>query len=45
MNPIPYILGFVWIALVALAMSVLSDFWLPILIGAAAVAILLAIAK
>jgi len=38
-------LAFAWIAIVALSFSVLSDFWLPMLIGAVAAAILVRFAR
>jgi len=44
MNPWPLILIFTWLAIAALAMTVLSDFWLPMLIGAVIVAVLVRIA-
>jgi hypothetical protein len=40
MNPYPYIKGFAWIAIVALACSIFSEFWLPMLCGAVAVTLL-----
>ena len=33
MNPKFLLLIFVWIAIIALSCSVLSDFWLPMLVG------------
>lgn len=35
MNPVPFIKCFAWISIVALCCSIFSDFWLPMLIGAA----------
>ena len=45
MNPIPYIKGFAWLSLVALACAIFSDFWLPMLIGAVAVTLLFRLAR
>ena len=44
MNPAFYITVFAWLAIVALAFSILSDFWLPILVGGALVALLIRLA-
>ena len=40
MNPKFLFLTFAWIAIVALSFSVLSDFWLPMLVGAVLVTLL-----
>jgi len=40
MNPIAYITCFAWLAIVALSISIFSDFWLPMLIGAGVVTLL-----
>ena len=40
MNPLIYIRIFAWIAIVALACSLFSQFWLPTLCGAVAVTLL-----
>lgn len=40
MNPILYFKGFSWLALIGLSCSVLSTFWLPMLIGAAVLVVL-----
>ena len=37
MDPVPYIKGFAWISIIALSCAIFSDFWVPMLIGAAAV--------
>jgi hypothetical protein len=41
MNPIPYIKTFAWISIVALSCSIFSDFWLPMLIGAVVITLLI----
>jgi hypothetical protein len=45
MNPIPYFVGFAWIAIVALSLSVLTDNWIPMLAGAVLITVLIRIAK
>jgi hypothetical protein len=45
MNPIPYIKAFAWIALLALSCAFISDFWIPILIGAAVIAVLVRLVR
>ncbi|MGJ8724470.1 MAG: hypothetical protein ACSHYB_07930 [Roseibacillus sp.] len=45
MNPISYLKGFAWLSLVALACSVFSDFWLPMLAGAVVVTLLFRLAQ
>jgi hypothetical protein len=45
MNPIPYIKAFAWIAMMALGCSFASDFWAPLLIGAAVLAMLVRLAR
>ena len=44
MNPIPYLKVFAWISIVALCCSIFSDFWLPMLIGAVILTVLVRIA-
>ena len=44
MNPIPYIKTFAWISIVALSCSIFSDFWLPMLIGAVVITLLIKLA-
>ena len=44
MNPYTYIRIFAWIAIVALACSVFTEFWIPMIVGAAVVAILFRVA-
>jgi LytS/YehU family sensor histidine kinase len=44
MKPWTLILIFAWLAITALAMNILSDFWLPLLIGAVTVTLLVRIA-
>ena len=44
MNPLAYIKTFAWISIVALCCSVFSDFWLPMLIGAVIVTVLVRLA-
>jgi hypothetical protein len=41
MNPFPYIIAFAWIAIVALACSVFTDFWIPLIAGAVIVTLLM----
>ena len=43
MNPVFYIKTFAWISIVALCCSIFTDFWLPMLIGAVIVAVLVRI--
>ena len=43
MNPKFLLLIFVWIAILALSCSVLSDFWLPMLVGAVVLTLLVRI--
>jgi uncharacterized protein (DUF2062 family) len=40
MNPFTYIRIFAWIAIVALACSIFTDFWIPMLVGAVVVTLL-----
>ena len=44
MNPVSYIKGFAWISIVALCCSIFSDFWLPMLVGAFIVTLLVRLA-
>ncbi len=44
MNPTFLFLIFAWIAIIALSFSVLSDFWLPMLVGAVLVTLLTSLA-
>ena len=44
MNPKFLLLIFAWIAILALSFSVLSDFWLPMLVGAVVLTLLVRIA-
>ncbi|QTN34163.1 hypothetical protein HZ994_18170 [Akkermansiaceae bacterium] len=44
MNPIPYLKAFAWISIAALCCSIFSDFWLPILIGAVVITVLVKLA-
>jgi hypothetical protein len=41
MNPISYLKGFAWISLVALGCAILSDHWLPMLIGSVVITLLI----
>ncbi len=43
MDPYPYLKGFAWIAIVALVCSIFTGFWLPLLVGAVVVILLLKI--
>ena len=45
MNPTAYLAAFAWLTLVALSCSILSDYWLPMLVGAAVVTLLIRIAR
>jgi hypothetical protein len=44
MNPVPYITGFAWISIIALCCSIFSDFWLPMLVGAIVITLLVKLA-
>ena len=44
MNPASYLKAFAWISIVALCCSIFSDFWLPMLIGAVIVTLLVRLA-
>jgi hypothetical protein len=44
MKPWTLFLFFAWLAITALAMNILSDFWLPMLIGAVIIALLVRVA-
>jgi len=44
LNPIPYLKGFAWLSIVALSFSIFSDFWLPMLIGAVVITVLVKLA-
>lgn len=44
MNPYPYIKTFAWISIVALACSIFTSYWIPIVFGAVVAALLLRIA-
>lgn len=44
MNPVFFITVFAWLAIVALGSSILSDFWLPMLIGGIVVTLLVRLA-
>ena len=41
MNPIAYLKGFAWLSIIALSCSIFSDFWLPMLIGAVTLTLLI----
>jgi len=41
MNALAYFKAFAWISIVALCCSIFSDFWLPMLIGAVVLTLLL----
>lgn len=43
MNPIAYLRGFAWLSIIALSCSIFSDFWLPMLIGAVVLTLLMKI--
>ncbi len=40
MNPIYYLKGFAWIAIVALCCAIASDFWQPMLISAVVITVI-----
>ena len=44
MDPYPYVKGFAWITIIALCCSICTNFWVPMLVGAAIVALLVKIA-
>lgn len=44
MKPWSLLLIFAWLSITALTMQIISDFWLPMLLGAFAVALLVRIA-
>ena len=44
MNPIPYIKAFAWISIVALACSIFTEFWIPMVVGAVLVTLLIRLA-
>ena len=44
-HPMSLFLIFAWIAIIALSMTILSDFWLPMLIGAVVMTLLLKLAS
>ncbi len=41
MNPIPYLKAFAWLSIVALSCAIFSDYWLPMLIGAVVITLLI----
>jgi hypothetical protein len=45
MSPYPYVKAFAWISIVALCCSIFSDFWLPLVLGAAAITLLVRLAR
>ena len=45
MNPKLLFLIFTWIAIVALSLSIFSTYWLPMLIGAVAITLLIKLAR
>jgi hypothetical protein len=44
MNPKPLFLIFAWIAILALSFSVISDFWLPMIVGSVLITLLTSLA-
>ena len=44
MNPMTLFLTFAWIAILGLSLTILSDFWLPMLIGAVVVTLFVRLA-
>ena len=45
MNPMSLFLIFAWLAIVALSFTILSDFWLPMIIGAVVITLLIKLAR
>lgn len=45
MNATAYLKGFAWIAMVALCCAIVSDFWLPMVIGATVITILVKLVR
>lgn len=45
MNPTVLFLIFVWIAITALSFSVISSYWLPMLVGAVTITLLIKLAR
>lgn len=45
MSPLSYIQVFAWISIVALGCSIFSDFWLPMLIGAVVITLLIRLVR
>jgi len=45
MTPWTLFLIFAWLAIIALAMTILSDFWLPMLVGAVVITLLTKLAR
>jgi hypothetical protein len=44
MNPIPYLKAFAWISIVALCCSIFESYWVPMLIGALVITVLVKLA-
>lgn len=40
MNPVFYIKGFAWLAFVAICIILISNFWLPVLLGIGATVVM-----
>jgi len=45
MNNLSYIKGFAWISIIALCCSIFSDYWLPILLGAILITLVVKLAR
>ena len=45
MTPWSLFMIFAWLSIIALAMTILSDFWLPMLIGAVVITLLTKLAR
>jgi len=45
MNPMHLFLIFAWLAIVALSFTILSDFWLPMVIGAVVTTVLIKLVR
>ena len=45
MNAVPYFKAFAWLALIALGLSITTDFWIPMLLGAVGMFLLIRLLK
>ena len=44
MNPIPFLKAFAWIAIIALCCSIFSSYWVPMVLGAVVITVLVRLA-